>query len=96
MRSRGAAWSFGDPWELVTCIARMPFHACAAGSMRSRPSPWRSPTPPAYEDNPQGCQRVAGGRQTSGTVGKEPPTRNGSQTDGGGRGRAQGPEPSGG
>jgi signal peptidase I len=35
--------------------------------------------------NPQGCQRVAGGRQTSGTVGKKHSTRNGSQTDVGGR-----------
>jgi hypothetical protein len=94
--TRGVApgLEFGHPWGLVTCIARMPFPARAAGSMRSRPSPRRSPASSAHGDNPQGCQRVAGGRQTSGTVGKEHSTRNGSQTDIGGRVRAEVPEPS--
>jgi hypothetical protein len=48
------------------------------------PLSWSFPSAFGCPGNPQGCQTVAGGRQTSGTVGKEHPTRKGPQTDSGG------------
>jgi hypothetical protein len=80
----GRAWGLAIGGGLRGGLPRGLFAPATLGFARWHHRTCRSPAPSVPQSNPKGCQTVAGGRQTSGTVGNEHPTPKGSQTDGGG------------